>query len=265
MTTFDDWIGRSREVTGSISAELETQFQATLDGHLWQGNGLSLGLHWCLAPDIVVKDQLAVDGHPARTDSADSFMPPLPMPARMWAGGTLTFRRPFDAGKPVTRRSEIASISHKHGNSGELYLVEVAHDYSCEGQVHLQEVQTIVYKEARRPGDSADYAPGDEGFDPVTLFRYSAMTFNGHRIHYDADYSRDVEHYPNCVVHGPLQATILLNHAAKKLGRLPNTFSYRGKAALFVNEPWSIEDTGEGEVLITGPAGRVTTSARYSW
>lgn len=268
MTDFDQWVGRSREVQSCISTELEHQFRVTLDGHLWDGGSLPLGLHWCLAPEIEPADRLGADGHAARTSAHDSFMPPIPLPTRMWAGGSLRYLKPLEQGRAITRRSEIRSISRKQGSSGELYLVEVKHDYSSEGQLHLEETQTLVYKAARKPGEGPDYAPGTGGVNSVTMFRYSAMTFNGHRIHYDADYARQEEHYPACVVHGPLQATLLLNHVAKQLGRMPTTFSYRGKAPLFTDEPWKIEEEkiedGKGDLRFVGPQGRITTSAHYT-
>lgn len=271
MTDFADWIGRSEEAGEAVSEGLVERYQATLDSNLWAGGeGAPLGIHWCLAPPAVPPDMLGSDGHPRRIDDPSSFLPPVPLPSRMWAGGEIRFHAPIPVGAMIVRRSRIASISAKEGKSGPLVFVAVEHSYDAGAEPLVSERHDIVYKTATEPGQAPAYAPDadmpEDGIriGPVTMFRYSALTFNGHRIHYDADYAREVEFYPACVVHGPLQATLLMNRAAQILGRMPRVFSYRGLAPCFVNEPLLLaRGSEEGTLQVEGPAGRITMSARF--
>ena len=182
---------------------------------------------------------IGVDGHPTTGD----FLPPVPLPRRMWAGGELELLEPLRVGDDVTRFSRIESIDSKMGRSGRLCFVTLAHEISVKGDIRIRERQDIVYREAALPAESARPAvqepiakpfAAEQVFDPspALLFRYSALTFNSHRIHYDLDYATRAEGYPGLVVHGPLQATLLLHHAARIAGSPPRYFSYRAVAAL---------------------------------
>jgi 3-methylfumaryl-CoA hydratase len=164
----------------------------------------------------------------------------------MWAGGELSFHRPLGVGDTVERLSRIADVAEKTGRSGRLVFVTVEHRISTGAGVAVSERQDLVYREAQAPvAPSASWPAGQAAPRPADacvtidatttlLFRYSALTFNGHRIHYDRDYARDVEGYPGLVVHGPLQATLLVNLAARlNDGRPPRVFSYRGVTPLF--------------------------------
>jgi 3-methylfumaryl-CoA hydratase len=189
----------------------------------------------------------------------------------MWAGGEVRFHGPLPVGKSIVRRSRIAGISSKEGRSGPLVFVAIEHTFDAGGEPLVSERQDVVYKSAPEPGNPPAYAPdavmpeGGMRFGPVTLFRYSALTFNGHRIHYDADYARTEEFYPACVVHGPLQSTVLINLAAAILGRMPTVVSYRGVAPLFVDEPMRIDRPDNGDTLqVHGPDGRITQTARFA-
>ena len=272
MSEYNEWIGRTEEARDELTEGLVARFKATLDAHLWDvPEGAPLGIHWCLAPPAVPPSALGLDGHPRRIDSPDSFLPPVPLPSRMWAGGEVRFHGPLPIGETIVRRSRIAGISSKEGRSGPLVFVAVEHTFHAGGAPLVSERQDVVYKAAPKPGQTMACAPdtampaGGMRFGPVTLFRYSALTFNGHRIHYDADYARSEEFYPACVVHGPLQSTVLINRAAAILGRMPSVVSYRGLAPLFVNEPMRVERAGDGDTLqVRGPGGRVTQTARFA-
>jgi 3-methylfumaryl-CoA hydratase len=191
----------------------------------------------------------------------------------MWAGGRVEFKAPLRLGKACRRRSTIAKVEEKQGRSGPLAFVTVRHDLSQGGGAPaLVEEHDIVYREAPDPSappPQGQPAPGDAGWQeeltpgPVLLFRYSALTFNGHRIHYDADYARDVEGYPGLVVHGPLMATLLLGAAERASGEAPTGFSFRVLKPAFARRPlifagkradlWVAD--AAGEVVLRGSLG----------
>ena len=246
-TACAEWIGCSFERHDVISPRMAECFEATLAPHVSRAGGAAPGIFWCLAPDIVQADRLGGDGHP-RTGL---FLPPLPYPRRMWAGGELVFHGAFNTGDEVVKTSTIENIAFKSGGSGKLAFVTVRHRYAVGGQKVLDERQDIVYREP--PGAGAAVTPPprpaqadtarrwDIKADPVLLMRYSALTFNGHRIHYDHPYATGTEGYDGLVVHGPLQATLMLNIAVDVLGHLPQRFSYRGQAPLVCGPPFVVE------------------------
>jgi 3-methylfumaryl-CoA hydratase len=192
----------------------------------------------------------------------------------MWAGGEIEFKGPLHQGDLVMRRSEIRNVELKTGRAGELVFVTVAHDYSVAGAEIVSEIQNIVYRDltpVQFPHVSEELAPdtarGEVArFIPnsVLLFRYSALTFNGHRIHYDERYARDVEGYPGLVVHGPLQMTLLLNMAERVDGKLPRRVKYRGLAPLIAGPPATLHYLAEGgtrELWCRSAAGFKTMQA----
>ncbi|HEX8165221.1 MAG TPA: MaoC family dehydratase N-terminal domain-containing protein [Beijerinckiaceae bacterium] len=243
------WIGRTEERSDLLTARLAEAFDATLDEppHTYAaGDEAPLGIHWCIGNPAVRASGLGRDGHPKR----QGFMPPVPLPRRMWAAGELAFSAPLVVGAEATRVSTVASLDFKAGRTGPLWFLGIDHDYRQEGLTCVRERQTIVYREDPKPGEnSATSGPGEAEPkdaartlvpDSTMLFRYSALTFNGHRIHYDKDYVRDVEGYPDLVVHGPLIATLLLRAAAGAgPGRLQK-LSFRALSPSFVDRPLSI-------------------------
>lgn len=227
------WIGRVEKAPVEVlTPRLLDRFRASLTPHLAANGGVPAGIHWCLSPPAVDGAELGPDGHPAK----GGFLPPAPLPRRMWAGGDITFLDPLREGDAVTRTSRIMDIQTKTGRSGTLCFVAVQHDFTTECGVALRERQDIVYRAAATAPAPAAIPDAREGaaaewtvkVDPVLLFRYSALTFNGHRIHYDEPYAREVEFYPGLVIHGPLQATLLLNLAITEGGSLPRRFTFRG-------------------------------------
>ena len=173
-----------------------------------------MGLHWCLSPAIVAPEEIGPDGHPEK----GGFLPPIALPRRMWAGGQVELYAPIEVGDEVQKLSQIKDVNFKQGRSGPLAFVTVVHRFSTSRGLAVKERHDIVYREASSSGVGGKSDPGTvpaEGdsiaVDDVTLFRYSALTFNGHRIHYDRRYVTEVEGYPGLIVHGPLIATLLVD------------------------------------------------------
>jgi len=220
-TTFIDWIGRQRDTSDTITVAPVRGLEATLDypSRDWMhGDAVPLLAHWLYLLDVAPRHELGDDGHPQR----GGFLPPVPFPRRMWAGSSLEFHKPLCVGDAITRTSTILDVAEKNGRTGPLVFVKVRHEIRRDGEVDaaLTEVQDIVYREAPGPDEPApaDKAAPDNATwerkwlpDEALLFRFSALTFNGHRIHYDRRYAIEAERYPALVVHGPLIATLVLN------------------------------------------------------
>jgi len=216
-----EWIGRSETAHDIIVPTPVAALTATLDhpaAPVVPGTPLPPLWHWLYFLSLHRQRDLGPDGHALR----GGFLPPVPLPRRMWASSEFEFRSPIRVGDQVERRSTIADVRHKQGRTGELVFVKVGHEFRCNGAADpaLIEFHEIVYREAARPGDvepPPQAAPAGAAWqrelvpDDVLLFRYSALTFNGHRIHYDRRYVTEVEGYPGLVVHGPLIATLLMD------------------------------------------------------
>jgi 3-methylfumaryl-CoA hydratase len=243
MSAFDSYVGRSETRTDTVWPHLVHGMAATLDTGP-PGTVLPPLWHWTLFADWAPASGLGPDGHPKR----GGFLPPVhDLPRRMWAGGRVAFVQPLHVGDAVERTSTILSVTEKTGGSGRLVFVTARHVISGPSGVALEEEQDIVYRsaegEAVKAGDPAPpiaaLAAREVFPDPVLLFRYSALTGNGHRIHYDADYVRDIEGYPGLIVHGPLQAT-WMGALAAGLGTLTR-FSFRGRRPAFAGTPMQVE------------------------
>ena len=215
-----DWIGRTEQRDDTVSAAPLAGLIATLDRAEDPvpvvGTALPPLAHWLYFLPQALQREIGADGHPKR----GGFLPPVPLPRRMWAGGRLKFAHAIRVGEAVTRRSTITKVDAKHGRSGALVFVTVAHEILNSQGVAVTEEHDIVYRDNPEPGAAVPVppqAPTGEQFsraiapDPVLLFRYSALTFNGHRIHYDRPYVTGVDGYPGLIVHGPLIATLLLD------------------------------------------------------
>ncbi|WP_296719433.1 MaoC family dehydratase N-terminal domain-containing protein [Erythrobacter sp.] len=250
--SFGAWIGREQAASDRLDEGLATRWLATFDLPRPHPAIMPQGIHFALCTPDAPTAQLGEDGHPARDDSAVSFLPPFPMPRRMWASSTIAFNAPIAIGAVIERTSRIASVSEKEGGSGRLAFVDVEHHTRANGTLSVIETQTLVYREAAAPDAPLSPPPPGEGLfdaagwdahrvltpDPRLLFRYSALTFNTHRIHYDAPYAKDIERYRGLIVHGPLIASLLLQLAASELGanRLCK-FRFRGLSPAVAGEP----------------------------
>ncbi|MEO8527163.1 MAG: MaoC family dehydratase N-terminal domain-containing protein [Caldimonas sp.] len=220
------WIGRTERREDTITAAALNGWIATLDRADDPAPAIGSPLpplaHWLYFWPHALERDIGADGHPTR----GGFLPPVLLPRRMWAGGRLSFDGALCVGDTATRLSTIKTVDAKQGRSGSLVFVTVAHAISTVRGVAVREEHDIVYRSLAQPGApaaAATVARTDEQFartitpDPVLLFRYSALTFNGHRIHYDRDYATGVEGYPGLVVHGPLIATLLLDLARREI------------------------------------------------
>jgi 3-methylfumaryl-CoA hydratase len=242
------WIGQSELQTDVTAPAPLAGLAATLD-HLdppWrEGEVPPLG-HWLYFLPRVAQREIGPDGHAKR----GGFLPPVELPRRMWAGSELEFLAPVPIGAAIERRSAITNIEHKTGRSGEMIFVRVEHGIAVQGAAAIREVHNIVYREAPKPGEAAP-PPEKAGRaaeferaivpDPVLLFRYSALTFNGHRIHYDRTYCEQAEGYPGLVVHGPLTATLLMDlYLRQRPAAAVRAFRFRVRRLLFDIHPFTL-------------------------
>ncbi|WP_375690476.1 MaoC family dehydratase N-terminal domain-containing protein [Pseudooceanicola sp. LIPI14-2-Ac024] len=254
MSDYEEWIGREFEAQDRITPRMLREFRATLPGLLGPGE-VPAGFHWCLSPEALDYEHLGRDGHP----QPGIFLPKLPLPRRMWAGGEIEVIAPLHVEDTVHKSSVIRKVTFKQGRSGDLGFVEVDHSYSVDGAVRIRERQDLVYRADPDPDRPAPEPPQAADWDvieswtvspdPVMLFRYSALTFNGHRIHYDGDYARTVEGYDGLVVHGPMQSVWMQNLAAQILGRQARFFRYRGLSPLTVGYDVKVEARREDDIL----------------
>jgi len=285
----EQWVGRSQSRTEVIHSVQVRQLAATLNDAQRLATPdaapLPAGWHWAYFNPLEVQAGLSDDGHPRRGD----FMPPVDLPRRMWAGSRLTWSRAFKVGARVTRQTRIDKVVHKPGRSGDMVFVTLAHQYHDADGLLLEEEHDIVYRDAPSQSEKADLTDlgararaGEQAFervgsqhatvhpDAVMLFRYSAATFNGHRIHYDSDYCRDVEGYPGLVVHGPLIATLLLGFVENTLarGRFIRSFAFRAKRPTFDLGPFHLHAATSGadskamDVWSTNNVGEVGLDAQ---
>lgn len=281
IDTLRSWIGREESQSETLTPALAQRFNATFDLHAPTKPEAEapLLIHLCLCAPVVAGSGLGPDGHPER----GGFLPPVPLPRRMWAGGNFTFHAAPRIGDVVTRRSTIEDVTLKDGRSGRLCFVRVRHEIHGKETHFLTEQQDIVYRDEPTPAAvpaPAPPAPRAEASrtirpDPVLLFRFSALTFNGHRIHYDRAYATGEEGYPGLVVHGPLQATLLAQYAADLRGSPPRAFSFRSLAPLFDTADVTLnasdidaEVEGDGTTLglwTAAPGGPVAMEARAQW
>lgn len=266
-------VGRSERAEDSLDLRQARLMQLTLDQEatLDEGDPLPPFWHYLYFNPQIRASELGADGH----EKLGRFIPDFGLPRRMWAGGRVEIDKPLRLGERVRKLSTIRSVEEKTGRSGRLCFVTVDHDFSVAGEHRLRETQNIVYRAAPDP-DAAPPpgkpAPEDADFtreihpDPVLLFRYSALIFYGHRIHYDADYTRGTEGYPGLVVHGPLTATLLIGLGLERLeGRALSAIEIRAMAPLFVTAPFTLEgrDSSEGaELWARRPDGTTAMTVR---
>ncbi|MGE4322452.1 MAG: hypothetical protein AB7E60_05425 [Sphingobium sp.] len=272
MSDFSDWKG-SQTLHDIVTPDKLARFRATIDAPVQSGaaDDVPQAFHWCLCLPDTPTGNLGVDGHPPK----GGFLPPIPLPRRMWAASDVTFLSLITPAAAIERTSTVASVTEKSGKSGTLFFVEVDHLTLSDGTPAVRERQSIVYRAATTeraplpPVADVDLAGWDwtRSLTPDTamLFRYSAMTFNTHRIHYDLPYAREEELYPGLVVHGPLMATLLVDHCARRFG--PDAlarFSYRALSPAFAGQPLHLVGRRDGDALelkALGGDGRTVVSA----
>lgn len=271
---YQEYVGRSETSEDMISLAPALQAAAVLDDtqtRFAAGAPLPPLWHWFYFLPKAPQSRIGPDGHPER----GPFMPPIPLPRRMFAGGRLRFLKPLIIGEPASRTATIRSVAQKEGKSGVLAFVTVGYAISQRGATCIEEEQDIVYRgdatapvAAPVPVALPPLPPGSWSQtitpDPVLLFRFSAITFNGHRIHYDRSYATQVEGYPGLVVHGPLTATLLIELVRRHSPRPVTAYQFRAQAPLFDLAPFRIVGVPEdGRVALEaqGPDGRTAMAA----
>jgi 3-methylfumaryl-CoA hydratase len=270
------WVGRSQSEEDRPDPLRVAELAATLDDARAYPPGAELpaGWHWILFHTVVPTAVLTVDGHAPR----GAFLPPVKLPRRMWAGGRLRLHRGLRVDEPVVRTSEIASIAEKSGRNGQLVFVTVRHRLDGPAGLAIEEEQDIVYREATAGSAPPQPVPHADPrwrreirTNEALLFRYSALIFNAHRIHYDRDYATKIEGYGGLVVHGPLIATYLLElvRASSPSARIA-TFSYRGVSPLFDAVPFRVAgqpsaDGRSAEAWAETPQGALAMHARVEF
>jgi 3-methylfumaryl-CoA hydratase len=272
-TDYRAWIGRTEQTHDPISAAQAQAAQATFDetgAPLGQGDALPLPWHWFFFLPRAAQAALGEDGHPQR----GGFLPPFPHPRRMFAGARMRVHRALRVGEPALREATIRDVAIKSGKSGSLAFVTVAYRFTQGGELCLEEEQDIVYREPGQPVPAPQPAAlpalpagaWSRMVQPDTrlLFRFSALTFNAHRIHYDRPYATAVEGYPGLVVHGPLTAVLLVQLVRHSTARPIVAFDFRGQTPLFDGAPVRLSAVADGERVALearGPDGVVALSA----
>jgi 3-methylfumaryl-CoA hydratase len=291
MLDLNQWVGRSMTESERFDARIVRWMAAAFEASDLlsprPGDRVPAGWHWALFAPVALQSWLGRDGHPKKGD----FLPPVEQPRRMFAGARLNWHRPFEVDMMVTRESTIRSCERKSGRTGDMVFVTLVHRFSSEGVAILEEEQDLVYRfdpgadelqALARLGDRARALAGTAPeferaglhqrsvtADPVLLFRYSAATFNGHRIHYDREYAMGVEGYPGLVVHGPLLACFLLDHLARVVAPAAELerFSFRARRPTFDIAPFALhgnapDGAGQVELWSTNNVGEVAVDAR---
>ena len=274
MADFAEWIGRKRSCRSSLGPWPSAAFHASI-GSLAEAATTELPLlwHWLYFLEAPQRSQQGEDGHPRK----GTFLPPVDNPRRMFAGARSRTHRPLMIGAEAELEESILACEAKSGASGEMTLLTVGYQYRQAGTLCVEEERDFIYLPARGADEQELRAEGEAGIppaqwawdvptDPVLLFKYSALTFNGHRIHYDRDYAREVEAYPDLVVQGPLTALLLAELARERLERPLVEFSFRARAPLYVGdrlrlrgEPEPGEDTIQ--LMAYRPDGKLAMTA----
>lgn len=273
QVNMDAWVGRALCDNGGVDLRTATQLNATLGETAGsppaEGDTMPGLWHWCAFPPATHLQNLGADGHPR----GGALLPQMHLPRRMWAGGALTFHALLRIGDRLERRSTVRNITPKQTRAGDMVLVTLDHEISNSRGLTIEERQDIVYlpipdqyrAPQKRPLD-VDAIERIETSTPL-LFRFSALTFNAHRIHYDLEYTRNVEHYPDLVVHGPLQAAMLMRRATALHGRMPDTFVFRAVHPMFARGGMDIgvREAGGAMTLWTGQDGHQCMQATATW
>lgn len=275
MDDYSAWVGRRETREDVATAAPLAGLAALLDHDVspWSPGAVPPLGHWLYFLPDARQSVIGEDGHPRR--DANGLLPPVPLPRRMWAGSRIEFLSPISVGAALTRVTTIDAIKPKRGASGDLLFVTLRHDIAADGVAAIREEQDIVFREPAAtapvpaPAIAIDAEPADAvrciSPDPVLLFRYSALTFNAHRIHYDRDYALIAEGYAGLVVHGPLIATLLMDHFLRTVsGATPRSFAFRAEAPLTDGRPFDLclsHDGDAARLWSRDASGRTTMRA----
>ena len=268
------WIGREETIEDTVTPVPVRALSATLDRDdppVRTGDELPPLWHWLYFLPLHRQSEIGPDGHAKR----GGFLPPVPLPRRMWAGGRFEFRKPLRVGEAIKRTSQIVSVTMKDGRTGALVFVLVRHHIGNADGVAIVEEHDIVYRGLPPAGEAPpappkapDGAVWKRGIEPddVLLFRYSALTFNGHRIHYDRRYVTETEGYPGLIVHGPLIATLLTDLVRRNSKAPMTSFKFKAVSPLFDIAPFSVNgipsaDGKQVKLWAQGAAGQLAMDA----
>ncbi len=266
--SFESWIGKSVIHKDVVTQRLMDEFRATLAPYVFKppnAEEAPPGLHWCIALPIHDIATLGPDGAEAK----DTFLPPVPLPRRMWAGGKIETFSPLRLNNRVSRTSTISEVKHRDGKAGAMCFVSVIHEIKANGALAIRERHDILFREAstRASVSKIPDTPfvGDLEWridaSAQLLFRFSAITFNSHRIHYDLPYAQNTEGYAGLLVHGPMQAALTLNQLAALGGRVPKNFDYRCVSPLIAGQTFKVASTTQGTAKIANAQGVITIEA----
>jgi len=275
---FNEWIGKSQNYKDSFAPETLKRFEAMMNRRpegIKEGDELSTGSHWAYFTPLHLQSDLTVQGYPRDRD----LFPPIEQSGRLWLGGRLDFRKPLYAGTPANRYSSITKLEEKDTEGETRVYLSLQHQISTKGSVALQEDQHFVYRPTSEKGahptrsTPMDLDPDWEKSmkpDSILLFRFSALTYNAHRIHYDQDYARDVEGYPNVMVHGPLLLLLALEAFRSQFdGKILENVEYELKGPVYLGEQVKISgksvDNHESELRICGTDDNIALKASVKW
>ena len=271
IDTLRTWEGRSQKTSDQVGLTPVHALSATLDrdpGVIKEGDRLPPLWHWLYCRELALQNNLDTDGHQRRGD----FLPPSPFPRRMWAGGRILFEGDILIGEPIERTSTIKHVAHKEGRRGPLLLVTIEHTITGATGKIVEEQDLVFLEQPKGPLDLRPSPAPEEPCDwseQVTpsvamLFRFSALTFNAHRIHYDRDYARDIEFYPDLVVHGPLTALLLADFADRNTDQRLSRFNFRAHRPMFVDRTMNLDGQKVDDGLklrVLDDSGSITMTA----
>ena len=253
---YQAWIGKQSSTSALVTAYQADALTATLDRDdppYKEGDVIPPGWHLFYIREVVKLRDTAEDGHPKRGD----FLPPIDLPRRMWAGTKATYHKPIHVGENISNVTTIESVIPKVGKTGQLVFLKLKNEISGENGIATTELQDVVYREEARPGAAAPEPPPPPGEalwrrtihpSSVLLFRYSALTMNSHRIHYDRTYVTEVEKYPGLLVHGPLTFTLLLDlFRRENTDKTLKSFSVRAVSPIYDTHDFVVEGSPDGE------------------
>jgi 3-methylfumaryl-CoA hydratase len=266
--SFESWIGKSVTHEDVVTQRLIDEFRATLAPHIYKPQNASEappGLHWCIALPIHDTAKLGPDGAEAK----GTFLPPVPLPRRMWAGGKIETFAPLRLNDKVSRTSTISEVKHRTGKAGAMCFVSVIHEIKANGTLAIRERHDILFREAATqtlaPKTADTHLAGDLEWrvdaSAQLLFRFSAITFNSHRIHYDLPYAQNTEGYDGLLVHGPMQAALALNQLSVLHRAVPKNFDYRCVSPLIAGQTFKVVSTKQGKAKIANAQGVITIEA----
>jgi 3-methylfumaryl-CoA hydratase len=276
--SYDEWLGKSEDRNDSMAPEQLQKFEAMMNrdpASITAGSKLSFCAHWVYFTPVLPNSQLAINGNALN----NSILPQVDLPRRMWAGGKIQFKKELMAGVPAEKKSTITKIEEKEGATGKLCFVTLRHQISSRGAVAIDEEQQYVYREESEKGAHPirtepldmdhDWKKSTKP-DSIQLFRFSALSFNSHRIHYDREYATEVEGYPNVVVHAPFLLLLMLDaFKSKHDGKLISDIEYKSMGPVYLGEQITIygkeADNFKAELRICGPEGKIAMKATVNW